>query len=98
MLFTLKHVQKDEHFVECVKYLGIFMDFKLSWNNHGDQVAKKVSRNIFLLRNLSLSLSMQVLRVAYFAWCIVIWNMPYYHGVIRQCVTDYLSCKDVPLE
>lgn len=50
-----------------VKYLGIYLDSKLTWNSHCDQLAKKLSRVLYSLRQLAQAVSTQVLRTAYFA-------------------------------
>ena len=34
---------------ECVKYLGILIDYKLSWKTHVDSIALKISKTIGLL-------------------------------------------------
>jgi hypothetical protein len=44
-------------------------DPKLCWSIHGDSVAEKVSKNIFLLRNLKNQLSPEYLRNIYFGIC-----------------------------
>ena len=53
----------------CVKFLGVCLDPTLSWGSHIDALASKLSSNIYLLRNLSNSLSPAVLKTAYFALC-----------------------------
>ena len=37
---------------ECAKYLGVLIDYKLSWNNHIDSIALKISKTIGLLSKL----------------------------------------------
>ena len=37
---------------ECVKYLGVLIDYKLSWKNHIDSIALKISKTIGLLSKL----------------------------------------------
>ena len=52
--------------VSCVKYLGIHIDKKLSWDYHVEFVCKKLSSGIFLLRHLSKHCPQNILRVAYY--------------------------------
>jgi hypothetical protein len=40
---------------------------QLTWNAHVEQMASKISRNIYLLRNLANNFPLQSLRLAYFA-------------------------------
>ena len=37
---------------ECVKYLGALIDYKLSWKNHVDSIALKISKTIGLLSKI----------------------------------------------
>ena len=37
---------------ECVNYLGVLIDYKLSWKNHIDSIALKISKTIGLLSKL----------------------------------------------
>ena len=37
---------------ECVKYLGVLIYYKLSWKNHVDSIALKISKTIELLSKL----------------------------------------------
>ena len=37
---------------ECVKYLGVLIYYKLSWKNHVDSIALKISKTIGLLPKL----------------------------------------------
>ena len=45
-----KHKQLE--FREFVKYLGVLIDYKLSWNNHIDTILLKISRTVGLLSKL----------------------------------------------
>lgn len=70
-------VKVDEvhvHFQECVKYLGVMIDRKLSFNDHLDYVCKKISRRLGLLTRLSNSVSLFA-RLTVFNTTI----LPYFH-------------------
>jgi hypothetical protein len=67
IIFTLKNYATAETFSNVTKYLGVFIDKQLNWNKHGDEVATKISKNLYLLRNLSDVLSQQYLKIAYYA-------------------------------
>ena len=47
---TYKHKQLECR--EFVKYLGLLIDYKLSWNNHIDTILLKISRTVGLLSKL----------------------------------------------
>ena len=49
-LSTNKHKQLE--CTEFVKYLGVLIDYKLSWNNHIDTILLKISRTVGLLSKL----------------------------------------------
>jgi hypothetical protein len=78
MQFSLK---KNKNEAVSKKYLGVFVDSQLNWNRHGDYIASKVCRNIYLLRNMSNGLSAHCLRIAYYSlinchleYCILVWG------------------------
>lgn len=52
---------------DAVSFLGVCMDPKLQWGAHVNKVTKKLSSDLFLLRNLANNVSQKVLRTTYFA-------------------------------
>ena len=48
--------------------LGVIIDHKLNWCTHVGEICKKVSRVIYLLRNLEKAVPSHYLRIAYFAF------------------------------
>jgi ribonuclease P/MRP protein subunit RPP40 len=69
MLFSLRKTETPENFQTSANFLGLHIDPKLCWSIHGDSVAEKVCKNIFLLRNLKNQLSPEYLRSIYFGIC-----------------------------
>ena len=53
--------------INSVCVLGITIDNKLNWSVHIDCLSKKLATSIFALRRLSNSLSIDALRISYFA-------------------------------
>lgn len=53
---------------DTVKFLGLYMDCKLSWEPHIKYIANKLSRVIYLLRNLKNCVPDSYVRSAYFAF------------------------------
>jgi hypothetical protein len=56
-------LQKD-----CVKYLGIYLDSKLSWKNHIDHVKKKLSSSISVIYNLRSFVTPVILKQIYYSF------------------------------
>lgn len=67
MYFSLRNLPTDNN-IRSVKFLGLYLDSKLNWEMHIDFVATKISRVIYLLRNLKLCVSDDYVRSAYFAF------------------------------
>jgi len=51
--------------VKCAKFLGVYIDEHLSWDNHIQEVACKVSRNVGILRKLKFTLPQTCLLLLY---------------------------------
>jgi hypothetical protein len=51
---------------DYIKFLGLFIDKKLSWDHHIDLVCNRVSKGLFLLRKLSFNCTQDVLKMAYY--------------------------------
>lgn len=64
-IFTLKNC--DFNNPSSIKFLGIYLDPKLCWEQHTDQLSIKLSKNIYLLRNLYQSVNKSVLITAYYS-------------------------------
>lgn len=54
--------------INAVKLLGIFIDSRLTWNEHIDNLSRKLSRILFLLRKLKFIVTNDCIRMAYFAF------------------------------
>lgn len=69
MVFTLRDVENDVVSQNSVKFLGVHLDPKLKWEEHMNYLSKRLSSNLFVLRNLANCVSTDTLRTAYFALC-----------------------------
>ena len=81
MIFSLRSCELDLLTESTVRFLGVTLDPKLKWDSHIDNLATRISRAVFMLRNLAGSVSGGVLRTAYFALChsllsygVVVWG------------------------
>ena len=64
-----------------VKYLGVWIDYKLSWKEHINVTVGRVRKLIYVFKNLRAVLEIKTLRTIYFAlcksilsYCIVVWG------------------------
>ena len=77
------HIEHDGQPIrneQTAKYLGVLIDDKLNWKQHIDSVAKKVGRNLGILRRVSKHLPMKTRKMLFNAivlphldYCCVVW-------------------------
>lgn len=67
LYFSLRNSPIDNCLTH-VKFLGVLIDCKLSWEYHIDYITGKLSRVIFLLKQLKNHVSDHYVRTAYFAF------------------------------
>ena len=65
MVFSMRNGVSLEQ--DAVKFLGIYLDPKLTWNVHCNKLAGKLNKSIYALRNISNSVSQEILISAYHA-------------------------------
>lgn len=65
MLFTLKPY--DFHNINFVKFLGVYLDPTLTWQQHIDETAEKLCKTIYLLRSIKKYTSVQAQMTAYYS-------------------------------
>ena len=53
--------------VDSVKYLGILIDYKLTWNSHLEHLGKKVASGVSVLFKLQPFADIHLLRIVYFS-------------------------------
>ena len=58
-------VDPIEHKLNC-KFLGIFIDNQLRWNNHLSHISAKLSRSVYILNTVKHILPMTLLRSLYY--------------------------------
>ena len=69
---------------DCVKYLGVLIDDKISWNSHISYICSRISKNTGILYKLRNYLSLQQLKQLYYSliypyitYVIVAWGSTY---------------------
>ena len=70
--------------VKSVKFLGVYVDQHLTWNNHIEQIALKIAKNIGILTRISYLLPTNIMLTLYYtmiypyiAYCNMIWASNY---------------------
>ena len=87
LIMNRKAITQASH----VKYLGVFVDEHLNWNNHVSHVAKKIGRGIGILAKLRQYLTPQMLKNVYY--CLVYSHLSYgihVWGSAASCTLDKL--------
>nr|CAH7749155.1 unnamed protein product [Callosobruchus chinensis] len=81
---------------ECISCTikRIYVDSKLRWNVHIDETAKKLTKNILLLRNLSSELSSDALKSIYFFYVTPSYSTEKCYGDKLQTGRDCLHCRE----
>ena len=64
-----------------IRYLGVYIDYNISWKMHITNISKKIKRSIGILSKLSYFLSTKTLLSLYYAlvepflnYCIIAWG------------------------
>lgn len=65
LVFSLRH---NSDINSTVKFLGIHLDKRLTWNQHVDYVCVRLSRVVYLLRRLKYLIPREFLRSSYYAF------------------------------
>lgn len=68
ILFHLNNKEHDITDSKKVKLLGIYLDNKLSWKEHTQQLCKKLARSIYILRKLKNVINDRLILTAYYAF------------------------------
>lgn len=80
MIFSLRNLLEVNN-PESIKFLGVNIDPKLSWENHTIYVCNKIAKYTYLLRNLAAKVSQSTLTTAYYSlihssisYAILVWG------------------------
>lgn len=64
MIFSYRNTDDFDN-PECIKFLGIYLDQKLTWEKHINAISKKIASNLFLIRSLQGQLPQNALLMVY---------------------------------
>jgi exonuclease III len=80
MIFSLRNLDSRTT-LESVKFLGVTLQPSLNFELHVDSITKKIAKNIFVLKMLRKTVTMDVCRIAYYAlvqsicyYAILVWG------------------------
>lgn len=85
MFFSLRNMPQ----INCpdsVKFLGLYIDCKLSWESHVKYLSVRLSRVIYLIRKLKSCVPVNYVRSAYFA---------FFHSIISYGILLWGNCAQV---
>ena len=67
--------------VDCVKFLGVYFDCKLTWHQHVNYISNKLSKSIYIINRLRNKLPCSTLLSIYYSlfyshinYCIILWG------------------------
>lgn len=63
--FSLRNIETQLQTSESVKFLGVYLDSKLTWREHVTHLINKLASIVYLIRNLAGIVSREVLMLAY---------------------------------
>lgn len=68
ILFTLRDTHGAPKSGDSATFLGITIDSKLTWEHHVNTLSSKLSRQLYLIRNLTRHTSTRIVLIAYFSY------------------------------
>ena len=66
MIFSTRNLENYQN-PDKVKFLGVVLDPKLYWDKHVEHVAKKLSKWVYMISNLTEEVSHDVIKIAYYS-------------------------------
>jgi hypothetical protein len=82
--FSLKFMDKQINSSHCIDFLGVTLDSTLSCQGHIAKVITKLNSACFAIRSLKLFLSIEDLRIAYFAYVhsVIIYGLSFWGNTV----------------
>lgn len=85
VVFSMRELGEANASVGAIKFLGVHLDPRLQWGAHVGYVASKLTKSLYLLRNLSNKVSLYVMRTAYYSL---------FHSHIAYAIIAWGHCAD----
>ena len=94
LTFSLRHMEEQ---CQPVKYLGVYVDNKLTWEEHSSRVSSRLSTIVFAMRNLKNIVSRECLLRVYYGYfyphltyALLVWGHSSHSSLVfavqRRCV------------
>ena len=81
--------------VECLKFLDVWLDFKLIWEKQVDMLCNRLAQQIYIIQQASAMLPFDSLKLLYYSYIhsnvsygVLVWG-----SMISKKGTDQLECK-----
>jgi hypothetical protein len=83
---TLKCRDKQINSTHCIDFLGVILNSTLSWQGHTTKVIAKINYACFAFRTLRLFLTIEDLRMVYFAYVhyVIAYGLPFWGNVVNS--------------
>jgi hypothetical protein len=83
---TLKYRDKQINSTCCIDFLGMTLDSTLSWQGHITKVIAKLNSACFAIRILRLFLTIEDLRMVYFAYVhsVIAYGLPFWGNAVNS--------------
>jgi hypothetical protein len=84
--YPLKYINKQINRTHCIDFLGVSLDSTLSWQGYINKVITKLNSACFAIRSLKLFLTIQDLRIVYFAYVlsIITYCLPFWGNMVNS--------------
>ena len=87
---------------DCIKFLGVFVDKHLKFNNHANYISSKLSKSVGILYKLSKYLPTEILKLLYytlvqpyFNYSIEVWFSTYKNVTNRLNILQKKACRAI---
>ena len=86
MIFSTRNLENYQN-PDKVKFLGVVLDPKLCWDKHVEHVAKKLSKCVYMISNLTGEVSHNVIKTAYYS----LFQGTFSYAILTWGHTSYLN-------
>jgi hypothetical protein len=83
---SLKYMNMQINSTHCTYFLGVSLNSTLPWQRHVNKVITKLNSAYFAIRSLKLFLTIENLRIVYFAYVhsIIMYGLPFWGNTVNS--------------